>query len=61
MYNTFSVCTDPRTLSDAWLEIGNGIEYPDLHYEPDTDMTRVYRDVFKKYVHANSEHSQGTL
>ena len=60
LYNTFSVSTDPRTLSDAWLEIINGIEYPDRHYEPDTDMTRVYRDVLKD-VHANSEYSQGTL
>ena len=60
LYNTFSVSTDPRTLSDAWLEIGNGTEYPDRHYEADTDMTRVYRDVLK-YVHANSEYSQGTL
>ena len=60
MYSTFSVSTDPRTLSHAWLEIGNGIEYPDRHYEPDTDMTRVYRDVLK-YVHASSEYSQGTV
>ena len=60
LYNTFSVSTDPRTLSDAWLEISNGIEYPDRHYEPDTGMTRVYRDVLK-YVHVNSEYSQGTL
>ena len=52
--------TDSRTLSDAWFEIGNGIEYPDRHYETDTDMTRVYRDVLK-HVHANSEYSQGTL
>ena len=59
LYNTFLVSTDPRTLSDAWLEIGNGIVYPDRHYEPVTDMTRVYRDVLK-YVHANSEYSQGT-
>ena len=60
LYNTFSVSTAPRTLSDAWLEIGNGIEYPDRHYEPGTDMIRVYRDVLK-YVHSNSEYSQGTL
>ena len=60
MYNTFSVSTDPRTLTDAWLEIANRIEYPDRHYEPDTNMTRVYRDVLK-YVHVNNEYSQGTL
>ena len=28
--------------------------------KPHTDLTRVYRDVLK-YVHANSEYSQGTL
>ena len=50
MYNTFCVSTDPRTLSNCHLEDGNGNEYPEIHYTPTTDMTRVYRDVLK-YVH----------
>ena len=45
LYNTFS--TDPRTLSNCHLEVGNGNEYPEIHYTPTTDMTRVYRDVLK--------------
>ena len=60
LYNTFSVSTNQRTLSDCFLEVSNGVEYPDRHYEPDTDLTRVYRDILK-YVHANNEYSQGTL
>ena len=60
LYNTFSVSTNPRTLSDCFLEVSNGVEYPDRHYEPDTDLTRVSRDILK-YVHANNEYSQGTL
>ena len=40
--------------------MGNGNEYPDVHYTPRNDITRVYRDVLK-YVHANNEYSQGTL
>ena len=60
LYNTFSVSTDPRTLLNCHLSAANGNEYPDVHYTPEADLTRVYRDVLK-YVHANNEYSQGTL
>ena len=59
-YNTFSVSTDPRTVSNCHLEVGNGNEYPEIHYTPTTDMTRVFRDVLK-YVHKNNEYSEGSL
>ena len=60
LYNTFSVSIDPRTLSSCHLELGNGNEYPDIHYTPTTDLTRVYRDVLK-YVRKNNEYSEGSL
>ena len=60
LYNTFSVSTDLRTLSNCHLEVGNGNEYPEIHYTPATDMTRVYRDVLK-YVYENNEYGEGTL
>ena len=60
LYNTFSVSTDPRTLQNCHLEVGNGQEYPEVHYTPSTDLSRVYRDVLK-YVHKNSEFSEGSL
>ena len=60
LYNTFSVSTDPRTLSNCHLEVGNGNEYPEIHYTPTTDMTRVFRDVLK-YVHKNNEYGEGSL
>jgi len=60
LYNTFSVSTDPRTLQNCHLEVGNGHEYPEIHYTPSTDLSRVYRDVLK-YVHKNNEHSEGSL
>ena len=60
LYNTFSVSTDPRTLSNAHLVVGNGNEYPDVHYTPEVNINRVYRDIMK-YVHANNEYGQGTL
>ena len=60
LYNTFSVGTDPRTLQNCHLEVGNGQEYPEIHYTPSTDLSRVYRDVLK-YVHKNSEYSEGSL
>ena len=53
LYNTFSVSTDPRTLLNCHLEVGNGndtdtdTEYPEIFYTPSTDPTPVYRDVLK--------------
>ena len=60
LYNTFSVSTDARTLSNCHLEVGNGNEYPEIHYTPSTNMTRVFRDVLK-YVHKNNEYGEGSL
>ena len=60
LYNTFSVSTDPRTLQNCHLVVANGNEYPEIHYTPSTNMTRVYRDVLK-YVHKNNEYGEGTL
>jgi len=58
--NTFSVSTDPRTLQNCHLEVGNGQEYPEVHYTPSTDLSCVYRDVLK-YVHKNNEYTEGSL
>ena len=41
-------------------EVGNGNEYPEIHYTPTTDMTRVFRDVLK-YTHKNNEYGEGSL
>ena len=60
LYNTFSVSTDPRTLDQCYLEVGNGNEYPHLKYEPTLDPSRVFRDVMK-YVNANDDLQGGTL
>ena len=60
LYNTFSVSTNLRTLENCHLVVANGNEYPEIHYTPDADMTRVYRDVLK-YVHKNNEYGEGTL
>ena len=60
LYNTFSVSTDPRTLSTCHLEVGNGNEYPEIHHTPTTDMTLVFRDVLK-YVYKHNEYGEGSL
>ena len=60
LYNTFSVSTDPRTLNRCYLEVGNGNEYPDIHFKPDTDPARVFRKVMG-YVYANNDFQGGTL
>ena len=59
LYNTFSVANN-RTLQSCYLEVGNGIEYPEVHYRPHEAPTRVFRDVMK-YVHANSDYAGDTL
>ena len=60
LYNTFSVSTNPRTLDQCYLEVGNGNEYPHLKYEPTLDPSRVFRDVMK-YANANNDLQGGTL
>ena len=60
LYNTFSVSTNPRTLTRCHLEVGNGNEYPRLHYKPTEDPSRVFRDVVK-YVNVNNDLQGGTL
>ena len=59
LYNTFLVDGN-RTLMNCHLVVANGNEYPEIHYTPATDMTRVYRDVLK-YVYKNNEYGEGTL
>ena len=58
--NTFSISTDPRTLTQCYLEVGNGTEYARIKYEPEQDPSRVFRDVMK-YVNANNDLQGGTL
>ena len=60
LYNTFKLSTNDRTLTRCHLEVGNGNEYPRLHYKPTEDPSRVFRDVMK-YVHANNDLQGGTL
>ena len=60
LYNTFSISTDPQTLNRCYLEVGNGNEYPNIHYKPSEDPSRVFRDVMS-YVFANNDFQGGTL
>ena len=47
-------------MNSCYLEVGNGKEYPEVHYRPSEEPTRVFRDVLK-YVHANSDYAGNTL
>ena len=61
LYTTFSVShTNPKTLNRCYLEVGNGNEYPDIHYKPTEDLSRVYRDVMS-YFYVNNDFQGGTL
>ena len=58
LYNTFNV--GGKTLNSCHLEVGNGKEYPEVHYKPTDEPTRVFRDLLK-YVHGNSRYNGNTL
>ena len=59
LYNTFNIFNS-KTLNSCHLEVGNGRDYPEVHYKPSTEPTRVFRDVLK-YVHGNSRFNGSTL
>ena len=64
LYNTFALTTAnanaPANISRCYLEVGNGNEYPDIHFKPATDPARVFREVMG-YVYANNDFQGGTL
>ena len=60
LYDTFSISSNDRKITDCQLEIANGIEYPEVQYTPNSDISRIYRDVLK-YVHLNNDYQGGTL
>ena len=60
LYNTYSISTNPKTLTQCHLEVGNGNEYSDIKYKPAEDPSRVFRDAMK-YVNANNDMQGGTL
>ena len=59
MYNTFNV-VDNKALTSSHLEVGNSSDYPENHYKPSTEPTRVFRDILK-YIHGISDFSGSTL
>ena len=44
LYNTFNLPNNAN-ISRCYLEVGNGNEYPDIHFKPATDPARVFREV----------------
>ena len=59
LYNTFNL-PNTANISRCYLEVGNGNEYPDIHFKPSTDPSRVFREVMG-YVYANNDFQGGTL
>ena len=59
LYNTFSLPNNAN-ISRCYLEVGNGNEYPDIHFKPATDPARVFREVMG-YVYANNDFQGGIL
>ena len=59
LYNTFNLPNNAN-ISRCYLEVGNGNEYPDIHFKPATDIARVFREVMS-YVYANNDFQGGTL
>ncbi|MCV6599666.1 MAG: hypothetical protein OIF36_04235, partial [Alphaproteobacteria bacterium] len=58
--DTFKLSSNDTTLRRCHLEVGNGNDYPCLHYTPTEDTSRVFRDLMK-YVNANNDLQGGTL
>ena len=59
LYTTFDLPNNAN-ISRCYLEVGNGNEYPDIHFKPATDRARVFREVMG-YVYANNDFQGGTL
>ena len=59
MYDTNNVGGDQK-LENCYLEVGYGKKYPETEYTPQTEPTRVFRDVLK-YVHVVNEYDVNTL
>ena len=59
LYNTFNLPNNAN-MSRCYLEVGNGNEYPDIHFKPATDPARVFREVMG-YVYANNDFQGETL
>ena len=60
LYDTFKLSSNDTTLRRCHLEVGNGNDYPSIHYTPTEDTSRVFRDLMK-YVNANNDLQGGTL
>ena len=59
LYDTFNL-PNTANISRCYLEVGNGNEYPDIHFKPSTDISRVFRNVMS-FVYANNDYQGGTL
>ena len=59
LYNTFNLPNNAN-ISNCYLEVGNGNEYPNIRFKPATDPSRVFREVMS-YVYANNDFQGGTL
>ena len=59
LYNTCNLPNNAN-VSRCYLEVGNGNEYPDIHFKPATNPARVFREVMS-YVYANNDFQGGTL
>ena len=59
MYNTFNLPNNAN-VTRCYLEVANGNEYPDIHYKPSSDLSRVFRGILG-YVHANNDFQGGTI
>ena len=60
IYDTFGNIPNNANVTRCHLEVGNGNEYPDFHYKPSTDLTRVFRGLME-YVQANNDFQGGTI
>ena len=61
LYNTFSVGNIKKKIESCYLEIGNGNKYPENPYYPQTEISRIFKDIHRYSIGENEYQIGGTL
>ena len=59
LYDTFDLPNNAN-IERCHVKVGNGNQYPGIHFRSSTDLARVFRGVLS-YVHANNDFQGGTI
>ena len=60
LYDTFNVRNN-KTIESCYIEVGNGNKYPENAYYPQTEISRIFRDIHRYSIGENEYQMGGTL